>query len=135
MKKCKIIVTGAAGQLGSELKAASSAYPDLDLIFLTKKELAIENSKEVDHFFNYIKPDFCINCAAYTAVDKAESDKENAFLINGTAPGILATACERFHSKLIHISTDYVFDGNAAIPYKEDSPTNPQTVYGASKLR
>lgn len=133
--KIKIIVTGAGGQLGSELKVAAAAYPQYEFIFLTRSELAIENAEAVNHLFETIRPGFCINCAAYTAVDKAETDTETAFLINATATGILAEACRRFNSKLIHISTDYVFNGISDMPYKEEDATNPVNLYGASKLQ
>jgi dTDP-4-dehydrorhamnose reductase len=77
---------------------------------------------------------YCINCAAYTAVDKAESEKELAFSVNAGAPGILAKVCKKNNTKLVHISTDYVFNGASTVPYKEEYPTDPQSVYGASKL-
>jgi dTDP-4-dehydrorhamnose reductase len=88
----------------------------------------------VRHYFNTYQPQFCINCAAYTAVDRAEQEKDRAFHINAEAAGVLAAVCKEHDCKFIHISTDYVFDGTATAPYKEDSPTNPQCVYGASKL-
>jgi dTDP-4-dehydrorhamnose reductase len=129
-----IIVTGANGQLGMELRELSPLYHHFDFIFLSRQELAIENAKAVNQFFKKHRPLYCINCAAYTAVDKAETEKEQAFLINAGAAGILATACKENQSRLIHISTDYVFDGTAMTPYQVDSPTKPQGVYGASKL-
>lgn len=130
-----IMVTGANGQLGRELSELSASYPEYDFLFLSHSELEIENAVKVKSFFKKNLPQFCINCAAYTAVDKAESEKEQAFLINGEAVGNLAVACKEHNTKFIHISTDYVFDGNASVPYKEDAPTNPQNVYGASKLK
>ncbi len=129
-----ILVTGSNGQLGSELKKISTAYSQYKFTFLTREELPLEKPAIIENYFEANQFDFMINCAAYTAVDKAESEKELAFRINATAAGELAVICRKNHTKFIHISTDYVFDGNAQIPYKEDSLTNPQTVYGASKL-
>jgi dTDP-4-dehydrorhamnose reductase len=135
----KILVTGSDGQLGKELKglAASFSHPiaiGFEFIFLSKEDLPIHHFESVKNIFNVHRPQYCINCAAYTAVDKAESEKDLAFQINGEAVGILATVCKEYDCRFIHISTDYVFDGTASVPYKEDSSTNPQSVYGASKL-
>ena len=130
----KILVTGANGQLGKELKELIPSCPQFDFIFLSREELPIHHIETVRNSFKAIHPQFCINCAAYTAVDRAESEKETPFLVNAEAPGILATVCKEYGTQFIHISTDYVFDGSATSPYKEDSPTNPQSVYGASKL-
>ena len=135
MTKLKILVTGANGQLGRELQFVAESYPELEFIFLSKEDLPIQNSSAVQHYFSFIKPQFCINCAAYTAVDKAETEIEKAFLINGTATGILASACVKFNVKFIHISTDYVFNGNAVVPYEEDDKVDPVNTYGASKLK
>lgn len=135
MQKPRIIVTGANGQLGKEIRVLSSKYPAFDFTFLSRLDLPINDFEKVQDFFQDLKPSFCINCAAYTAVDKAETEKEMAFLINGESVGVLAAACSKFHCKLIHISTDYVFDGNSSWPLKEDHATNPISVYGASKLK
>lgn len=129
----KIIVTGANGQLGKELKQLEAKYPNFEFIFLSKEDLPIHHSEMVEHFFSVYRPTFLINCAAYTAVDRAEEDRENAFLINAYATGVLAEACKKYHAKFIHISTDYVFDGTATAPYKEEASINPQGVYGTSK--
>lgn len=129
-----IVVTGAGGQLGMELRELSVSYPQYNFVFLSHHELAIEDADAIDLFFRTNQPKYCINCAAYTAVDKAESEKEQAFLINARAVGSLAAACKTYHARLIHISTDYVFDGTASVPYNEEAATNPQSVYGASKL-
>ena len=132
--KSKILVTGGNGQLGKELREFSSLHTGLDFVFLSREELPIHQFELVRNYFNTLKPAYCINCAAYTAVDKAESEKDLAFQINGEAVGVLAAVCREHNSKLIHISTDYVFDGEAAYPYTENFPTDPINVYGASKL-
>jgi dTDP-4-dehydrorhamnose reductase len=130
----RIIVTGANGQLGMELKALAPVYPGVEFIFLSRQDLPVDDGGKISALFGTIRPSCCINCAAYTGVDKAESEKEEAFLINGQAPGLLAAACNAFHARLIHISTDYVFEGNCDFPLKESDPTGPLNVYGASKL-
>ncbi len=134
----KIIVTGAGGQLGRELQILANSFPPrdfgFDFVFADRRQLPIENQDQVNAFFKEHRPAFCINCAAYTAVDKAESEKEAAFRINGDAPGYLAKACRYTGARLIHISTDYVFDGSSATPLKEDDSTAPINIYGASKL-
>lgn len=135
MAKPKILVTGANGQVGMSLRTLSAAYPAFDFVFLTKDELPIHRFELVSQYFDVMKPAYCINAAAYTAVDKAETDKETAFLINGDAVGVLASACAKYGTKFIHISTDYVFDGTSPEPYKEDTRTNPVNAYGISKLR
>jgi len=135
MSAIKIVITGANGQLGKEFQQISIAYPQFDFTFLSKEDLSIQDAEQVRHFFNIAKPTHCINCAAYTAVDKAETEEEIAFLVNGESVGVLAAACKSAGTKLIHISTDYVFDGNSAKPLKEDDATKPINVYGASKLR
>ncbi len=135
MEKKKIIVTGANGQLGRELQALAGTFPGLELLFTDRGNLPIGDPALVSAFFKEIHPDFCINCAAYTAVDKAETEKDQAFAINGEAAGSLAIACKSVGARLIHISTDYVFDGHSAIPLKENDPTGPINIYGASKLK
>jgi dTDP-4-dehydrorhamnose reductase len=132
--KQKILVTGANGQLGQELKELAPSFTQYDFIFLAKEALSIYNDVQVKNLFAKHNPGYLINCAAYTAVDKAESEKELAFLVNAEAVGILAAACRENNSSFIHISTDYVFDGEATVPYKEEAKPNPQSVYGASKL-
>jgi len=104
-------------------------------LFVTKEDLPIENVEAVELFFEKNRIDYCINCAAYTAVDKAESEKEKAFLINADAVGKMANICKIHKTKLIHISTDYVYDGSSNIPLKEDSNVGPVNVYGSSKLK
>jgi dTDP-4-dehydrorhamnose reductase len=132
--KSKILVTGANGQLGKDLRGFSSLHTGLEFIFLSREDLPIHQFELVRNYFNTVKPAYCINCAAYTAVDKAESEKDLAFLINGEAVGILAAISKEHKTKFIHISTDYVFDGEATYPYTENSLTDPINVYGASKL-
>ncbi len=130
----KILVTGSNGQLGKELQQLAPSFPQFEFIFLSREDLPIHHFALVRNFFKGYHPQYLINCAAYTAVDRAEKEKDLAFQVNGEAVGVLAAICKAQHCKFIHISTDYVFDGTAAVPYKEESITNPQNVYGASKL-
>jgi dTDP-4-dehydrorhamnose reductase len=130
-----ILVTGANGQLGSEIRALSAQYSQHRFLFNDRDEVDITDMQQVTNCFAGFQPEYCINCAAYTAVDKAETDQETAFQINVTAVKNLAMACTQFHTKFIHISTDYVFDGRGTEPYKEDHPTAPASVYGRTKLQ
>ncbi|MEP6750761.1 MAG: sugar nucleotide-binding protein, partial [Bacteroidota bacterium] len=130
-----ILVTGANGQLGKEIRDLAGQYNQFHFIFLSREELDIHQFEQVQRYFKNVLPAFCINCAAYTAVDKAETEKDMAMRINGDAVGILAAACASFNTKFIHISTDYVFDGNASVPYKEDHSTSPVNYYGSTKLK
>jgi dTDP-4-dehydrorhamnose reductase len=130
-----ILVTGANGQLGSEIRTLAATQPQHRFLFNDRDEVDITDVQQVDACFAGFKPDYCINCAAYTAVDKAETDTDTAHKINATAVQILAAACTKYHTKFIHISTDYVFDGNGNEPYKEDHPTEPVSVYGKTKLQ
>jgi len=130
----RVLVTGANGQLGRELQRLAPDYPQYEFLFLSREDLPIHHFEMVRHYFSIYRPAYLVNCAAYTAVDRAESEKERAFQINGEAVGVLAAVCKQSGTKLIHISTDYVFDGIANEPYQEDAPVNPQSVYGASKL-
>ena len=129
----KILVTGANGQLGKEFRVIADQYPGFKFLFLSREDLAIHHFELVRNFFRSYQPDICINCAAYTAVDKAESEKDLAFLINAESTGVLAGVCAEYGTKFIHISTDYVFNGNGQKPYTEEEPADPQSVYGASK--
>ena len=135
MQKLKILVTGAGGQLGKSIKDIAPFYPRFEFVFLSKQHMPVEQKDKTEAVFDAVRPQFCINCAAYTAVDKAESEKENAFLINADGVKILADACETYQSKFIHISTDYVFNGPSSVPYKEDAGIDPINIYGASKAR
>ena len=134
-QKPTILVTGSNGQLGKEIKQLESDYPEFRFIFLSREDLPIHHFELVRNFFKGYSPQFLINCAAYTAVDKAESEKDLAFQVNGEAVGVLAAVCKEYGTKFIHISTDYVFDGNGTAPYTPESATNPQSVYGACKLQ
>lgn len=134
VKKQKILVTGANGQLGKELQRIAPEHPDYEFIFLSREDLPIHHFQMIRQYFSVYHPAYLINCAAYTAVDRAESEKDLAFQVNGEAVGVLAAVCKQYATKMVHISTDYVFDGTAKSPYKEDAATNPQSVYGASKL-
>lgn len=131
----KILVTGAYGQLGSEIKELEKHFPNYHFIFTDIDVLDITCEMEVEDFFNENRPDFTINCAAYTAVDKAETEQRIATNINAKAPGILAKCSKQIDAKIIHISTDYVFDGDANHPYSESDEVNPQGVYGKTKLQ
>jgi dTDP-4-dehydrorhamnose reductase len=129
-----IWITGSKGQLGTELLARQSLLKDYQIFATDIAELDLRDSNAVNDFIKKIKPVFIINCAAYTAVDNAEQDQKNAFSINRDVPAILTSAAKLNNSRLIHISTDYVFDGASSHPYLESDATNPQTVYGKSKL-
>ena len=130
-----ILVTGAKGQLGKCIKDAAANYPEFDFLFATRELLNIESEKSISNVFKNKRFDYCINAAAYTNVEKAESDEENAFLTNTEGVKQLAKHCNKNNTTLIQISTDYVFDGKKGIPYNEEDSTNPLNVYGASKLK
>ena len=130
----KILVTGANGQLGQCLQKISSQFEEFEFIFTDSETLDITIKEEVNDFFWQNAPDFCINAAAYTAVDLAETDVEKAFLVNADGAENLAEACAENNAQFIHVSTDYVFDGENNLAYTEEDFTNPLGVYGASKL-
>ena len=129
-----ILVTGANGQLGQEFQQLEKNFPSLNFLFVSKNELSIADENAVNTFFKNKQIDICINCAAYTAVDKAETDKETAIAVNAIAVGYLAKACKNHNAKFIHISTDYVFDGKGIKPFTENDQTNPVNFYGQTKL-
>lgn len=129
----KILVTGANGQLGKEFRDLANLFSNCEFLFLSREDLPIHHFELVRNVFDSFKPDYCINCAAYTAVDKAEQEKDLAYLVNAESVGVLAAVCKLHNTKFIHVSTDYVFDGNATIPYTEEDVTCPTSVYGASK--
>ena len=128
----KILVTGKNGQLGSELQKTCPS--NIELICFGSKELDISNAEQVNELITAHAPDIVINAAAYTAVDKAETDTERAYAVNEQGAANLASACKNTNAKLIHISTDFVFDGTKTMPYEAGDATNPLGVYGASKL-
>ncbi|MEZ7509304.1 dTDP-4-dehydrorhamnose reductase [Cloacibacterium sp. Arc13] len=130
----KILVTGANGQLGQCLQKISSQFEEFEFIFTDSETLDITNKEEVNDFFWQNAPDFCINTAAYTAVDLAETEVEKAFLVNADGTENLAEACAENNAQFIHVSTDYVFDGENNLAYTEEDFTSPLGVYGASKL-
>jgi dTDP-4-dehydrorhamnose reductase len=129
----KLLVTGAAGQLGLDVVAHATSVGDA-VTAVDKATLDITDADAVRSLLDAVRPDAVINAAAYTAVDACETNGALAFAVNGTAPGILARACESIGAHLVHVSTDYVFDGTLDRPYREDDATNPQSVYGRSKL-
>jgi len=130
----KLLITGGNGQLGSALKVALNNYPQFQAYFTDVEDFDITKSDSVNQFLKENAFDYLINCAAYTAVDKAEEDRELATLINKKGPENLAIACKENNIRFIHISTDYVFDGKSYLPYTENMATNPPSVYGQTKL-
>jgi dTDP-4-dehydrorhamnose reductase len=128
----RILLTGAAGQVGQELQHTLSSLGEV--IAVARDRIDFSQADAVRQVVTSIQPDVIVNAAAYTAVDKAESELELANLVNGTTPGILAEVAQQQGAGLIHISTDYVFDGSQSTPYRETDPTHPLGVYGHSKL-
>ena len=128
-----ILITGCKGQLGTELQKIAASDTSHHWLFTDVDTLDICDKAAVEKCFETNRIEACINCAAYTAVDKAEDEPELATLINSFAPKVLADTCKRHNALLIHISTDYVFGGEANEPYKVDDPINPQSVYGSTK--
>ena len=129
-----VLITGCKGQLGSEIQRISSKFPEMSFIFTDLEELNITRSRDILSFLDSMPVKFLVNCAGYTAVDLAEDEREMAEMLNSDATGYLAKISAERGIQLIHISTDYVFDGEKKHPYLEDDPVNPQTVYGKSKL-
>ena len=130
----KLLITGAYGQLGNEMRVALERYPHLESIFTDVDTLDITDKNAVDAFVALHKPNVLINCAAYTAVDKAEDDLALCYKINCDAVRNLGEVAQAHGMKIIHVSTDYVFDGTNHIPYTEDMAVSPTNVYGKSKL-
>lgn len=128
----KVLITGKNGQLGSELQKNCPA--NVELVCFGSKELNISNAEQVNEVLISHSPDIVINAAAYTAVDKAETDSKQAYAVNQQGAANLANTCKHINAKLIHISTDFVFDGTSTMPYVATDATNPLGVYGASKL-
>lgn len=132
----KILILGAKGQLGNCLKKISSQYElDYEFLFTDLDTLDITKKNQIEEYFSNYEPHFCVNAAAYTAVDLAEKENEKAIAINATGVGYLAEICAEYNTLLIHTSTDYVFDGDTRMPYTEDDFTNPINVYGISKQK
>ncbi len=132
MSRPTILVTGAGGQVGAELAVRLAAHGDVTAVDRASLDLADPDA--IVAAVRGLKPDLIVNAAAYTAVDRAETERDLAFAVNATAPGILAAEARRLSAVLIHYSTDYVFDGAARAPYPEDAPVAPLGAYGASKL-
>ena len=130
-----VLVTGASGQLGKCLQKYALETISVNWLFMDSSEIDITSKESVEQCFQNKKIDYCINCAAYTNVEKAESEMDKAYQINSEAVKELAKICKKYDSVLIHISTDYVFDGKSKIPYSEEDQTNPINAYGASKLQ
>ena len=129
-----ILVTGANGQLAMEFKALENLYPAWNFVFLSREQLSLDDTSTLQSILQSGRYSYCINCAAYTAVDKAESEKDRAIAINSTAVGQLADLCRECNIRLIHFSTDYVFNGEADQPYKPTDKTDPVNFYGQTKL-
>jgi len=129
-----ILITGSNGQLGNELKVVSKSFYGYDFIFTDIDTLDITSEEKTSEFIKRTQPDWIINCAAYTLVDKAESDPDQAMLINGTAVKNITEVIKGSECRFIHVSTDYVYDGKSNIPYNEDADANPLSSYGRSKL-
>ena len=129
----RVLVTGCNGQLGKEMQEVIARFGDFEGIFTDYEELDITDESAVIRFVEETRPRFIVNCAAYTAVDRAETDERAAWLLNVRAVRNLVNAAERVGAFLVHISTDYVFDGTSSVPYKESDPEHPVSVYGRTK--
>ncbi|MCE2613618.1 dTDP-4-dehydrorhamnose reductase [Flavobacteriaceae bacterium D16] len=130
----RILVTGSNGQLGMTLKELAPVFPEMEFHFTDKASLDITQAREVTRIFTEIKPDYCINCAAYTQVDQAEKEPEAAYEINVRGVDNLVSACKETDTILLHISTDYVFDGTKEDGYRPYDTPNPLNIYGRTKL-
>lgn len=131
----KLVITGGNGQLGRSIRDSIIKYPNLKGVFIDVETLDLTDANAVKEYFESNPFDFVVNCAAYTAVDKAETDAGAAEAINVRAVRNIAIAAVKNGFRVMHISTDYVFDGESSTPYKETDTTNPQTVYGQTKLQ
>lgn len=130
----KIFVTGRDGQLSTSLAERAQGRDDIELVLADRPEFDLADADSIEATVAELRPDLIVSAAAYTAVDKAEDDADTAMAINGTGPGVLARAAAAIGAPVIHISTDYVFDGSLDRPWREDDPTGPLGVYGATKL-
>lgn len=130
-----VVVTGANGQLGQAIQKLSEHSTGITFVFADSNMLDITNAENCQDFFAKHQPDFCINTAAYTAVDLAETNQEKAFEVNVIGVRNIVQACRKNQSTLIHLSTDFVFDGQKHTPYTENDSPNPQSVYGKTKLQ
>jgi len=130
----KLLITGSKGQLGSEIQALSSTMSGDEFTFVDIDEMDLGTDLAIEEYFKGKHFDFVVHCAAYTAVDKAEDEQALAFRVNADAVKVIANICKRQAMRLIHVSTDYVFEGNGNQPIGEDAMPNPQSVYGKSKL-
>lgn len=130
----KIVILGADGQVGMAFQSLSKDFPDYHFYFVNRQILDITDKEAVWALFSKIKPDYCVNCAAYTAVDRAEIEKEKAHLVNVIATHHLGSACQEYNVFLIHLSTDYVYHNNQNRPFDEKDETNPKGIYAVTKL-
>lgn len=130
----RVLITGREGQLARSLLVRGAGAPGIELVALGRPELDLERPETIEPAISAAAPEIVVAAAAYTAVDQAEDEPERAFRVNGEAAGEVAAAARRCGARLIHVSTDFVFDGEAAAPYREEDPTGPVSVYGRSKL-
>ncbi|MBQ8326146.1 MAG: dTDP-4-dehydrorhamnose reductase [Lachnospiraceae bacterium] len=130
----KLIITGCNGQLGRAVNELLKDNTEYECVNTDVAELDITDMDAVNALFEEVKPYAVINCAAYTAVDKCETDKDNAYRINAIGPRNLSIAASKYDAKMVHVSTDYVFPGDGTVPYTEFDTTGPQSAYGATKL-
>ncbi|MCS6968969.1 MAG: dTDP-4-dehydrorhamnose reductase [Cytophagales bacterium] len=136
MNKPIILVTGANGQLGCTLQQIAAQCPGaFEWVFASYQALDITKVEQIELYFERHRPLWCINAAAYTAVDKAETERQRAQAVNTEAVGLLAQACQRYQTTLLHISTDFVFDGSKSVPFKEEDAAHPLNYYGLTKLK
>jgi len=135
MSKPTLLITGANGQLGFTLRQIAPIYPAFDFVFTSIEELDITNEQSITNAFDQYRPVWCINTAAYTAVDKAETERQAAYAINVEAIRLLAEACKKYGAALLHISTDFVFDGSKSLPLTEEDIAQPLNYYGESKFQ
>lgn len=131
----KLLITGSNGQVGSEIRQLSGNFPEWEFVFATREDFSLEDSFFISEYLDKVRPEIIINCAAYTAVDKAESDQTTAEAVNHFAVETMAKWSKKNEAKLLHISTDYVFDGNSSEAISEAASVSPINFYGASKLR